>query len=206
MSKIGLDAVTQAPPPLLVPEQGRGTIGWQSHRSPMPLSNFMQSHRSPMPLWKKCLPSPASRAVVLDAGPLLEPPVPPLVRLRAALGSCCGASVGTTGSAPRALACRRLRTKFHKICCRSCQQQNFTKFVANPQNLVFETSEFRKKTGANPQNYKILWTRACENAKKTERKNNKIPQNSTKFCGPGHAKTRRKVNAKTTKFHKIDKN
>ena len=68
---------------------------------------------------KKCLPSPASRAVVLDAGPLLEPPVPPLVRLRGALGPCCGASVGTTGSAPRALACRRLRTKFHKICSRS---------------------------------------------------------------------------------------
>ena len=38
-----------------------------SHRSPMPLSNFFSKRRR----------------VVLDAGPLLEPPVPPLVRLRA---------------------------------------------------------------------------------------------------------------------------
>ena len=33
-----------------------------------------------------CQISLASGAVVLDAGPLLEPPVPPLVRLRAARG------------------------------------------------------------------------------------------------------------------------
>ena len=45
-------------------------------------------------------------ALVLVAGPLLEPPVPPLVRFGAAPGPWCGASVGTTGSAPCALACR----------------------------------------------------------------------------------------------------
>ena len=73
----------------------------QSHRSPMPLSNFFSKRRR----------------VVLDAGPLLEPPVPPLVRLRAARGPWCGASVGTTGSAPRALACCPEATA---MSCRRC--------------------------------------------------------------------------------------
>ena len=72
-----------------------------SHRSPMPLSNFFSKRRR----------------VVLDAGPLLEPPVPPLVRLRAARGPWCGASVGTTGSAPRAFACCPEATA---MSCRRC--------------------------------------------------------------------------------------
>ena len=68
-----------------------GPIFWQSHRSPMPLSNF----------------APVGGAVVRVAGPLLEPPVPPLVQLRAVPGPWCGASVGTTGSAPCAGASRQ---------------------------------------------------------------------------------------------------
>ena len=48
--------------------RGGGAIGWQSHRSPMPLWNFRNGLRR--------------------------------------LGPCCGASVGTTGSAPCALRCR----------------------------------------------------------------------------------------------------
>ena len=64
-----------------------------------------------------CQISLASCAVVLDAGPLLEQPVPPLVRLRAARGPWCGASVGTTGSAPRALACCPEATA---MSCRRC--------------------------------------------------------------------------------------
>ena len=54
-------------------------IFWQSHRAPMPLSIFWQSHRGPMPLSK----------------------------FFSTRRHCpwCGASVGTTGSAPPALAC-----------------------------------------------------------------------------------------------------
>ena len=62
------------PPPTPVRPRGAartgegGAIGWQSHRSPMPLWNFRNGLRR--------------------------------------LGPCCGASVGTTGSAPCALRCR----------------------------------------------------------------------------------------------------
>ena len=59
-----------------------------------------------------CQNSLAGGAMVRDAGPLLEPPVPPLVRMRAAPGPWCGASVGTTGSAPCALACSRIYPGF----------------------------------------------------------------------------------------------
>lgn len=41
----------------------------------------------------------AGGALVVAAGPLLEPPVPPLLRV-AAPGPWCGASVGTNCSAP----------------------------------------------------------------------------------------------------------
>ena len=53
--------------------------------------------------------------MVLVAGPLLEPSVPPLVQLRAAPGPWCGASVGTTGSAPCAVASTSVNVKKNTI-------------------------------------------------------------------------------------------
>ena len=137
----------------------------------------------------------------------------------------CGASVGTTGSAPRAPACcpwfvlRGLcwnhwfrpscscvpplankisqnlfslmsATKFHKICCKS------TKFGF--RNVRIQEENWCKSTKL--QNF------VDPGMRKREENRTQKQQNSTKFCGPEHAKTRRKVNAKTTKFHKIDKN
>ena len=93
-SQISATTLTQRPPYWSCSEETPpvgGPIFWQSHRSPMPLSNF----------------APVGGAVVRVAGPLLEPPVPPLVQLRAVPGPWCGASVGTTGSAPCAGASRQ---------------------------------------------------------------------------------------------------
>ena len=70
----------------------------QSHRSPMPLPNFVQSHRSPMPL-------PNFRSGRRRRGPCCGASVGTTCSApsaRAAPGPWCGASVGTTGSAPSA--------------------------------------------------------------------------------------------------------
>ena len=58
-----------------------------SHRSPMPLSNFFSKRRRVVldagPLLEPPVPPLVRLPVVRDAGPLLEPLAPPLVRLRA---------------------------------------------------------------------------------------------------------------------------
>ena len=84
--KIGVDALTQS-------ARGRWprAIFWQSHRAPMPLSKFFSMQQAvPMSLMRglcwnnRFRPSCACvLPLVRDAGPLLEPLVPPLVRLRA---------------------------------------------------------------------------------------------------------------------------
>ena len=185
MPKIGLDALTQAPPPLLVPEQGRGTIGWQSHRSPMPLSNFMQSHRSPMPLsnfmqshrspmplWKNVYQArqaaPSSLMRGLCWNHRFRPSCACVLPLVRAAGPLLEPLVPPLVLL-RAAAC----------------EQNWTKFVlAHVSNKISQNFVDR-----NVHKYEENWTQK--------------QQNSTKFCWPGHAKTRRKLNAKTTKFHKI---
>ena len=82
--KSGLMPWPKAPLPMLVRARARegGAVDSSSHRSPMPLSNFAfdsLSHRSPMPLSN------------FRSG-------------RRRRGPCCGASVGTTCSAPLACA------------------------------------------------------------------------------------------------------
>ena len=84
--KIGHHALTQSPPPLLVPVRARTVEGeaifWQSHRSPMPLSNFRNGRRRHGPCCAASIgttgsaPCAVACALVLVAGPLLEPPVP----------------------------------------------------------------------------------------------------------------------------------
>ena len=100
--KIGVDALTQS-------ARGRWprAIFWQSHRAPMPLSKFFSMQQAaPMSLMRglcwnhRFRPSCACvLPLVRDAGPLLEPLVPPLVRLRAGgpAGQC------RTGGAHRTL-------------------------------------------------------------------------------------------------------
>ena len=106
-------------PPLVVPRGGTTSRGAlmsdstfsQSHRSPMPLSKFRKPSAAPWSLLRGLV----GGAVVLVAGPLLEPSVPPLVQLRAAPGPWCGASVGTTGSAPCAVASTSVNVKKNTI-------------------------------------------------------------------------------------------
>ena len=95
------------------------SVFWQSLRSPVPLFNFrlVCSRFGVLVCWcvfvfsflaVSSVPGAfvqfsqrsAAGALVRGAGPLLEPRVPPLVQLRAAPGPWCGASVGTTCSAP----------------------------------------------------------------------------------------------------------
>tara|TARA_B100002051_G_C16672073_1_gene605062 strand:- start:981 stop:1298 length:318 start_codon:yes stop_codon:yes gene_type:complete len=77
----------------------------------MPLSKFRKPSAAPWSLLRGLV----GGAVVLVAGPLLEPSVPPLVQLRAAPGPWCGASVGTTGSAPCAVASTSVNVKKNTI-------------------------------------------------------------------------------------------
>ena len=84
--KIDGNALTESPPPLLVRARaGEGA------------SPVLCSLTGPRCLCQ--ISATALDAQLVVAGPLLEPPVPPLLRV-AAPGPWCGASVGTTGSAP----------------------------------------------------------------------------------------------------------
>ena len=85
-------------PPLVVPRGGTTSRGAlmsdstfsQSHRSPMPLSKFRKPSAAPWSLLRGLCWNHRFRPLyscepplVRGAGPLLEPPVPPLVQLRA---------------------------------------------------------------------------------------------------------------------------
>ena len=175
--KLGLMPWPGAPPPLLVRARAveRGAIFWQSHRSPMPLWNFRNGLRRPGPCCGASVgttgsaPGAVACALVLVAGPLLEPPVPPLVRLPPLV---------------RGLRYVRVRERTTENFLESWKKR--LKFSPSWHDFSFED---RSRWKRQSQHENIM----------------QIQQNSAKLDLPSHAETGRKNSANPAKPAKLSK-
>ena len=140
-------------------------------------------------------------------------------------GPCCGASVGTSGSAPCARACRpwsvgiakylnAKRTKLNKT-----QQNSDLPAVTESDQIWMEkqqnsaklgpTCRAQKRPNLNAKTAKLSKTRTylpSSKAIKSERKSSKTQQNSEKLGPTCRAQKRSNLNAKTTKLNKTEQN